>query len=73
MTNKITGTLIFILIFIAENAFSCTNFLITRGATLDGSTMISYSADSHVLFGDLYHYPARDYPVGTMVDVKGHR
>jgi dipeptidase len=70
MTNKITGTLIFILIFIAENAFSCTNFLITRGATLDGSTMISYSADSHVLFGDLYHYPARDYPVGTMVDVK---
>jgi dipeptidase len=70
MTNKNTGTLIFIFIFIAENAFSCTNFLITRGATLDGSTMISYSADSHVLFGDLYHYPARDYPVGTMVDVK---
>jgi dipeptidase len=70
MTNKFLATLILFLIFLAENAFSCTNFLITKGATKDGSTMISYSADSHVLFGELYHYPAMDYPAGTMVDVK---
>jgi dipeptidase len=69
MTNKYLATLIFFLIFSVESSFSCTNFLITKGASRDGSTMISYSADSHVLFGELYHYPARDYPAGTMVDV----
>lgn len=48
---------------------ACTNFLVTRGATTDGSTMITYAADSHVLFGELYFRPAADYPEGTMVDV----
>jgi len=31
--------------------------------------MITYSADSHVLYGELYHRPAADYPEGTLVDV----
>jgi dipeptidase len=70
MTNRTIVTLILFSIFIVENTFPCTNFLITKGATKDGSTMISYSADSHVLFGELYHYPAMDHPAGTMVDVK---
>lgn len=69
MTNKYLATLIFVLIFTAENVFSCSNFLITKGATVDGSTMISYSADSHVLYGELYYRPAADYPAGTLVDV----
>jgi len=69
MTNKILATLILFL-FLAFQAFPCTNFLITRGASRDGSTMISYSADSHVLFGELYYWPAKDYPAGTMLDVK---
>ena len=30
---------------------ACTNFLFTKGATKDGSTMVTYSADSHVLYG----------------------
>ncbi|MFO7368873.1 MAG: C69 family dipeptidase [Bacteroidales bacterium] len=69
MTNKYLVTLILFSIFTIENAIPCTNFLVTRGAAKDGSTMISYSADSHVLFGELYHYPARDYPAGAMRDV----
>lgn len=48
---------------------ACTNFLISRGATIDKTSMISYSADSHVLYGELYFRPAKDYPAGTMVDV----
>ncbi len=52
---------------IASNA--CTNYLITKGASVDGSTMISYAADSHVLFGDLYHWPAATWPEGSMLDV----
>jgi dipeptidase len=70
MTNKYLATLILFLFFVTESSFPCTNFLITKGATVDGSTMISYSADSHVLYGELYFRPAADYPAGTLVDVK---
>jgi len=48
---------------------ACTNFLITKGATKDGSTMISYAADSHTLYGELYFWPAADYTDGTLLDV----
>ncbi|MFA5819678.1 MAG: C69 family dipeptidase [Bacteroidales bacterium] len=48
---------------------ACTNFLITKGASKDGSVMITYSADSHVLYGELYYWPAKNWPAGTMVDI----
>lgn len=69
MTNKILTALTLIVFFI-EDASPCTNFLVTKGATVDGSTMISYSADSHVLYGELYFTPARDFPEGAMVDIR---
>ena len=59
----------FVLIISGLHAFSCTNFLITKGATVDGSTMITYSADSHVLYGELYHWPASVYPDGAMLKI----
>ena len=52
-----------------KQASACTNFLVTKGASTDGSTMISYAADSHVLYGELYFRPAADYPKGTMMDI----
>jgi dipeptidase len=51
------------------DSLSCTNILVTKGATKDGSTMISYAADSHTLYGELYYRPAADYPDGTRVKV----
>jgi len=48
---------------------ACTNFLVTRGASTDGSNIITYAADSHVLYGELYFRPAADWAEGTMVDV----
>ncbi|MCF6341451.1 MAG: C69 family dipeptidase [Bacteroidales bacterium] len=57
------------LIFVNNKASACTNYLITKGASVDGSTMISYAADSHVLYGELYHWPAGTWPEGTMMDV----
>ena len=57
------------LVVMALPARACTNFLITKGASADGSCMISYSADSHTLFGELYHWPAAVYPEGAMLDV----
>lgn len=62
-------SLILMMFFVSEKSHACTNFLITRGASKDGSTMISYSADSHVLYGELYYWPAMKYKAGTMVDV----
>jgi dipeptidase len=52
-----------------QTSRACTNFLVTKGASANGSVMITYSADSHVLYGELYYWPARDYTAGSMVDV----
>ncbi|PIE89184.1 MAG: dipeptidase [Acidobacteria bacterium] len=48
---------------------ACTNFLVTKGASTDGSTFITYSADSHVLYGELYYTPAANYLPGTQLEV----
>lgn len=50
-------------------SLACTNFLVTKGASADGSTFISYSADSHVLFGELYFWAAADHTPGTLLKV----
>ena len=34
-------------------AGACTNFIVTRGASTDSTTLVSYSADSHALYGCL--------------------
>jgi dipeptidase len=52
-----------------SSVFACTNFLVTPGASVNGSAMITYAADSHVLYGELYYRPAADYPAGAMMDV----
>ena len=58
-----------ILLLVTSVGFPCTNFLITKGASTDGSTFITYSADSHVLYGELYHWPAAEYPSRTVLDI----
>ena len=49
---------------------ACTNFLVGKDASVDGSTMISYAADSYSFYGFLHHSPAADHPVGAMREVK---
>ncbi len=58
-----------LLVAASWQALACTNFLVTPGASADGSSMVSYAADSHVLFGELYHWPAAVYQHGTMLDI----
>lgn len=48
---------------------SCTNFLVTPGASVNGTSMITYAADAHVLYGELYFTPAATYPEGTMLSI----
>lgn len=50
-------------------AYPCTNFLVGKNASTDGSTFISYAADSYNLFGELYHWPAKKYNAGEMLKV----
>lgn len=47
-------------------AWACTSLIATKGATADGSTMITYAADSHTLYGELYNQPAADHAPGSM-------
>ena len=49
---------------------SCTNFLVGKDASVDGSTMISYAADSYALYGFLHFVPAADHPEGAVREVK---
>ncbi|MBR2856416.1 MAG: C69 family dipeptidase [Bacteroidales bacterium] len=45
---------------------ACTNVLVTKGASTDGSNMVSYAADSHQLYGELYFSPAGVWNPGDM-------
>ncbi len=59
----------FLTVFGFEEILACTNFLISKGATTDGSTMITYAADSHILYGELYFTPTADHLPGEMLDI----
>ena len=48
---------------------ACTNFIITKGASTDGSVMVSYAADSHSLYGALYHTPGGKFKAGALLPV----
>mgnify|MGYP003295096161 FL=1 len=48
---------------------ACTNFLVGKDASVDGSTMVSYAADSYALYGFLHFVPASDHPAGAVREV----
>ncbi|MDE6778539.1 MAG: C69 family dipeptidase [Alistipes sp.] len=58
-----------LLLAAAADADACTNFIVTRGASTDGSIMVSYAADSHQLYGALYRTPAAKYKAGATMPV----
>lgn len=57
------------LVLSTPRADACTNFMVSPGASADGSAMITYAADAHVLYGELYHTPAGTHAPGEMLDV----
>ena len=61
--NKLFKTIALVGAFIAgiATADACTNFIVTRGASTDGSNMVTYAADSHGLYGSLYSYVPGKY------------
>ncbi|HEX9971467.1 MAG TPA: C69 family dipeptidase [bacterium] len=71
MKMKLTRlpVLLAIIFLMTQPVHACTNYLISKGASKDGSTMITYAADSHELYGELYFIAAADYQPGTMADI----
>jgi dipeptidase len=64
---KILKSLFMVLFLImGMRSFACTNFLVTKGASVDGSNFITYAADSHIRYGELYYTPAADWAEGDM-------
>ncbi len=57
------------LLAVPATATPCTNFLVSPGASADGSSMVTYAADSHVLYGELYYTPAGSHAPGSMLDI----
>lgn len=51
---------------VSANADACTNLIAAKDATTDGSVMVTYAADSHSLYGELYHQPGGIHVPGTM-------
>ena len=47
-------------------AFACTNFIVGKRASADGSVFVTYNADSYGAFMPLYHYPAAKHQSGEM-------
>lgn len=54
----------------ADQAQACSDLIVGKKASTDGSVIISYSADSHTLYGELYHWPARTWATGTMREIR---
>lgn len=54
---------------LAIPSVACTNMLVGKKASVNGATMISYNADSHQLYGELYYTAAADHKVGEMRQV----
>lgn len=50
-------------------SLACTNFIVGKAASADGSVIVSYSADSYGMYGYLAHFPAAVHPEGAMRDV----
>lgn len=54
---------------ISVDSNACSNILVTKGASADGSCMVSYAADSHQLYGELYYLKGGFWDKGAMRDV----
>ena len=59
-----------LLLLTARRADACSNVIVTKGASTDGSCMIAYTADSHQLYGELYFHPAARFKAGSLLAIR---
>ncbi len=68
MMKKLMTVALLLTAFVMQG-WACTNLIVGKNASADGSVIVSYSADSYGMFGFLCHYPAATYPAGAMRDI----
>ena len=68
--RKILPLLVAAALLSGNRADACTNVIVTPGASADGSSMISYAADSHTLYGELYFTPAGTFGPGSTLSIR---
>ena len=56
--------IVILMLAVANAAPACTNLIVSKGASADGSTFITYAADSHTRYGQLRYCPAADHQPG---------
>lgn len=54
---------------IASYGIACTNFIATKGATIDGSVLVTYNADDYGLFAKLCHYAGGKHQKGDKYEI----
>lgn len=67
--THLRSTLMAIALLPVTATMACTNFIVTPGASADGSTIISYNADDYGMFGSLCHYEAGMHAKGSLRDI----
>ena len=65
MMKKLMTVALLLTAFVMQG-WACTNLIVGKNASADGSVIVSYSADSYGMFGFLCHYPAATYPAGSV-------
>lgn len=67
--KKVLATLTSFALLFSINSEACTNVIVTKGASRDASNIISYAADSHWLYGELYFHKAARFKPGTILQI----
>ena len=70
MKKYLLGVATMLALLNAQTADACSDLVVGKKASVDGSVIISYSADSHALYGEMYRWPAATWEKGTMLKVK---
>ena len=52
----------FIFSLVSASSMACTNFIVGKQASTDGSVICTYNADDYGMFINLAHYPAAIHP-----------
>ena len=58
-----------LVLLLNSNSYSCTNIIVAKGASADGSVFVSYNADAGGFMERLYFSPPADYKAGDSMDV----
>ena len=66
LTTSIIAVVMAALALSSIDSKACSNVLVTKGASTDGSNIVSYAADSHQLYGELYYQKAAMWKPGDM-------